>query len=69
MELIEAVQEEDVEEVKVRRPLEAGSSTEHGPSRGVCLGLGLWASCRRRTPDSALLGRIQPLRQAPLRHF
>jgi len=47
MELIEAVQEEseeDVEEVKVRRPLEAGSSTESGPSRGVCLG-------RRRTLD------------------
>jgi hypothetical protein len=42
MELIEAVQEQDVEKVKVRRPLEAVSRTEYGPSRGVCLGLGQW---------------------------
>ena len=42
MELIEAVREQDVEKVEVRRPLEAVSSTESGPSRGVCLGLGQW---------------------------
>ena len=40
MELIEAVQEQDVGRVKVRRLLEAVSGTECGPSRGVCLGLG-----------------------------
>ena len=40
MELIKAVQEEDVETVKVRRLLETVSSTESGPSRAVCLGLG-----------------------------
>jgi hypothetical protein len=43
MELVEAVKKQDVEKVEVRRPLEAGSSTEFGPSRGVCLGLGQWA--------------------------
>jgi hypothetical protein len=32
MELIKAVREQDVEKVKVRRPLEAGSSSECGPS-------------------------------------
>jgi hypothetical protein len=70
MELIKAVREQDVEKVKVRRPLEAVSSTESGPSRGVCLGLGQWTlEALRRTPDSAMLCRIQPLRQAPLRHF
>jgi hypothetical protein len=42
MELIKAVKNQDVETVEVRRPLEAGSSTESGPSRGVCLGLGQW---------------------------
>ena len=72
-ELIEAVRKQDVEKVKVRRPLEAVSSTEHGPSRGVCLGLGQWTleafrlEAFRRMPDSALLCRIQPLRQAPFR--
>ena len=40
MELIEAVKEQDVETVKVHRLLEAVSSSECGPSRGVCLGLG-----------------------------
>jgi hypothetical protein len=44
MELIEAVQNQDVETVEVRRQLEAVSSTECCPSRGVCLG-------RRRTLD------------------
>ncbi len=34
------VREQDAEKVKVRRLLEAVSSTECGPSRGVCLGLG-----------------------------
>jgi hypothetical protein len=42
MELIKAVQDQDFEKVKVRRPLEAVSSTEYGPSRAVCLGLGQW---------------------------
>jgi hypothetical protein len=42
MELIKAVKNQDVEKVKVRRPLEAVSSTESGPSRCVCLGLGQW---------------------------
>ncbi len=42
MELIEAAVNQDWEKVKVRRPLEAVSSTEYGPSRGVCLGLGQW---------------------------
>jgi hypothetical protein len=68
MELIEAVKKQDVVKVKVRRPLEAVSSTESGPSRAVYLGL---RQCTlgafRRTPDSALL--CQPLRQAPLRQF
>jgi hypothetical protein len=40
MELIQAVQEQDVEKVKVRRLLETVYSTESGPSRAVCLGLG-----------------------------
>jgi hypothetical protein len=48
MELIKAVKKQDVETVKVRRPLEAVSSTESGPSRGVCLGLGRW------TPDAVV---------------
>jgi hypothetical protein len=38
MELNEAVKKQDVETVEVRRPLEAGSSTECCPSRGICLG-------------------------------
>jgi hypothetical protein len=38
MELIKAVENQDVEKVKVRRPLEAVSSTESGPSRAVCRG-------------------------------
>ena len=42
MELIEAVKKQDVEKVKVRRLLEAVTSTESGPSRGVCRGLGQW---------------------------
>ncbi len=42
MELIQAVQEQDVEKVEVRRLLEAVSSTECCPSRAVCLGLGQW---------------------------
>ncbi len=42
MELIKAVEEQDVEKVEVRRILEAVSSTEYGPSRAVCLGLGQW---------------------------
>jgi hypothetical protein len=70
VELINAVKMQDVEKVKVRRPLEAVPSTEYGPSRGVCLGLGQWTlEAFRRTPDSAWLCRIQPLRQAPLRQF
>jgi hypothetical protein len=60
MELIEAVEEQDWEKVKVRRPLEAVSGTEYGPSRGVCMGLGRWTPRCRRTPDSALLCRVQP---------
>ncbi len=40
--LIKAVREQDVEKVKVRRLLEAVYSTESGPSRVVCLGLGQW---------------------------
>jgi hypothetical protein len=42
MELIKAVKKQDLEKVKVRRPLKAVSSTKYGPSRGVCLGLGRW---------------------------
>jgi hypothetical protein len=60
MELIEAVRKQDVEKVKVRRPLEAVSSTEHGPSRGVSGARSVDPRCRRRTPDSALLCRIYP---------
>jgi hypothetical protein len=37
-ELMQAAKEQDVEKVKVRRPLEAVSSTEYGSSRGVCVG-------------------------------
>jgi hypothetical protein len=54
MELIKAVREQDVEKVKVRRQLEAVSSTESGPSRGVCLGLGQW------TLDAVVARRIRP---------
>ncbi len=70
MELIKAVREQDVEKVKVRRPLEAASSTEHGPSRGVSLGLGQW------TLDAVVARPIRPccadstrLRHAPLMQF
>ncbi len=42
MELIKAVEKQDLEKVKVRRPLEVVSSTESGPSRAVRLGLGRW---------------------------
>ena len=70
MELIEAAVNQDWEKVKVRRPLEAVSSTEYGPSRSVCLGLGQWTlEAFRRTPDSALLCRIQPLRHAAVGQF
>ncbi len=54
MELIEAVQEQDVEKVEVRPPLEAGSRFESGPSRGVRLGLGQW------TLDAVVARRIRP---------
>ncbi len=54
MELIGAVKNQDVEKVEVRRPLEAGSSTESGPSRGVCLGLGRW------TLDAVVARPIRP---------
>jgi hypothetical protein len=54
MELIEAVQEEDLETVEVRRQLEAVSSTECCPSRGVCLGLGQW------TLDAVVARPIRP---------
>ena len=70
MELIEAVKNQDVDTVKVRRPLEAGSSTESGPSRGVCLGLGQW------TLDAFVARPIRPcwVESSPyvrriLRHF
>jgi hypothetical protein len=54
MELIEAVKKQDVEKVKVRRLLEAVTSTESGPSRGVCLGLGQW------TLDAVVARPIRP---------
>jgi hypothetical protein len=54
MELIEAVKKQDVVKVKVRRPLEAVTSTESGPSRGVCLGLGQW------TLDAVVARPIRP---------
>ena len=54
MELIKAVREQDVEKVKVRRILEDVSSTEYGPSRGVCLGLWQW------TLDAVVAGPIRP---------
>ena len=54
MKLIEAVKKQDLETVEVRRPLEAGSSTESGPSRGVCLGLGRW------TLDAVVARPIRP---------
>jgi hypothetical protein len=53
-ELIEAVNKEDFEEVKVRPPVEVVSSTEYGPSRGVCLGLGQW------TLDAVVARPIRP---------
>ena len=58
MELIEAVKKQDVEKVEVRRPLEAVSSTESGPSRGVCLGLGQWTLFR--TLDAVVARAIRP---------
>ena len=54
MELIEAVKKQDVEKVEVRRPLVAGYSTEFGPSRAVCLGLGRW------TLDAVVARPIRP---------
>jgi hypothetical protein len=61
MELVEAARKQDWERAKVRRPLEADSSTDCGPTRAVCLGLGQWTlEAFRRTPDSAMLCRIQP---------
>ncbi len=54
MELILAVQNQDVETVEVRRQLEAASSTECCPSRGVYLGLG------RRTLDAVVARPIRP---------
>ena len=54
MELIKAVQNQDAEEVEVRRLLEAVSSTESGPSRGVGLGLGQW------TLDAVVARPIRP---------
>jgi hypothetical protein len=70
MELIKAVREQDVEKVKVRRPLEAVSSSECGPSRAARLGLGQWTlEAFRRTPDSALLCRISPPYVTPQSNF
>ncbi len=54
MELVEAVKKQDVEKVEVRRLLEAVSSTESGPSRAVCLGLGQW------TLDAVVAGPVRP---------
>jgi hypothetical protein len=54
MELIEAAKNQDVERVKVLRPLEAVSGTEYGPSRAVCLGLGQW------TLDAVVARPIRP---------
>jgi hypothetical protein len=54
MELIKAVKKQDLETVKVRRLLEAVSSNEYGPSRGVCLGLGEW------TLDAVVARPIRP---------
>ena len=54
MELIQAVSAQDFEKAKVRRPLEAVSSTEYGPSRAVCLGLGQW------TLDAVVARPIRP---------
>jgi hypothetical protein len=54
MELIEAAKNKDVEKVKVRRLLETVSSTEYGPSRAVCLGLGQW------TIDAVVARPIRP---------
>jgi hypothetical protein len=67
MELIEAVREQDFEKVKVRHHLEAVSSTEFGPSRGVCLGLGQWTLITSSHARFGMLCRIQPLGQAPFR--
>ena len=61
MELIQAVQEQDVEKVKVRRLLEAVSSTGSGPSRAVCLGLGQW------TLDAVVARPIRPSCVEPAR--
>ena len=54
MELVKAVREDDVEKVEVRRLLYAFLSTESGPSRGVCLGLGQW------TLDAVVARPIRP---------
>ena len=65
-----AAEKKEWEKVEVRRPLEAVSSSKCGPTRAVRLGL--WSvdpGSLRPTPDSALLCRIQPLRQAPLGQF
>ncbi len=54
MELVKAVFDQDFEKVKVRRPLEAASGTEYGPSRGACMGLGQW------TLDAVVARPIRP---------
>ncbi len=54
MALIEAAEKKDWEMVKVRRPLEAVSSTEYGPSQAARLKLGQW------TLDAVVARPIRP---------
>ncbi len=54
MALLEAAKKKDWEKVQVRRPLEAVSSTEYGPSQAVRLKLGQW------TLDAVVARPIRP---------
>ncbi len=67
---LQAAEYQDFERVKVRRPLEAISGTEYGPSRGVCLGLGQWTlDAVVARPIRPCCAESTPLRQAPLRQL
>ena len=70
MELFQAARKLDWERVKVRRPLEAVSGTEYGPSRGVCLKLGQWTlDAVVARPIRPCCAESTPLRQALLRQI
>ena len=65
MELVEAAESEEWETVKVRRPLQAASSPECGPSQDVRLKLGQWTlGTFVARPIRPCCAESTPLRQA-----